>query len=747
MESFFRKYRPWQLSDVAGQETVVRSLSKQATTGRYAQSYLFSGHRGAGKTSIARILASLVNCEKRDPALDAREIGIGDKTCGKCRACQLIHDGICPDVYEIDGASNNGVEEARLVKERAYYTPQEFRNKIFIVDECLGKDSRLNTEDGLKSISWIVRNKSKVKVKSHNQKTGVIEYQPIVGWFKNSGKKVFRLSFESRGVVNASEGHLVSTPDRGYVPVSVLKVGDPVHREGVALDSSQEQLLLASMLGDGNVIKNNQVGELYSGTNPRFRFVHSDAQKAYLYLKYNLLKSFVGTPPKDFMHSGFPGYPPKKMWRFSTRTSPCFRRFINDCCSPSGEKRVSENWLSKVDWMGMAFWFCDDGSLAQYKTSEGTHYQIVLHTQGFTYEEHEVLQNWLSRQGLVSSILEEEKNGHTLYRLSLDVESSLKFLENIWAYVPDEMNFKLKSFIPAQTSQKYRYEIKDQVRSQLVIEKLVAKKFLRYEPCTYDIEVANNHNYFVSGTLVHNCHMLTTAAWNSLLKVVEEPPAYVKFIFCTTNHAKVLPTIVSRSRQYFFQGVSAVDIAKQVAMVASKEKINLDPDAAAGIARLADGSLRDALNYLEEAGIHGNQVTPALLQDLFGQPERRLAMELVKLVADGNTTAVLMAADDLIRHGASVHSVLLEVSEVFRDVMVLEAGATELLVAGPEEKEILTMLSKKLNRSCLVNIAKLLGRIDKEINYNIFPRMILEAALLHCISYVATEAAKHRLQS
>ncbi|MBX7113705.1 MAG: DNA polymerase III subunit gamma/tau [Myxococcaceae bacterium] len=120
-----RKYRPQTFDDVTGQEHVVRTLENAIKLGRVAHAYLFCGPRGVGKTTAARLLARALNCEKGPTA----------KPCGTCRACTEIRDGSSVDVAEIDGASNNGVENVREIRENAKYLPQRDRHKIYIIDE------------------------------------------------------------------------------------------------------------------------------------------------------------------------------------------------------------------------------------------------------------------------------------------------------------------------------------------------------------------------------------------------------------------------------------------------------------------------------------------------------------------------------------------------------------------------------------------------------------------------------------
>jgi DNA polymerase-3 subunit gamma/tau len=120
-----RRYRPQQFDDLVGQEAVVQALKNSIQTGRIAHAYLFTGVRGVGKTSIARILAKALNCVK----------GPTITPCDQCESCKAIAVGEDIDVLEIDGASNNKVEEVRELRQNTQYRPQSSRFKIYIIDE------------------------------------------------------------------------------------------------------------------------------------------------------------------------------------------------------------------------------------------------------------------------------------------------------------------------------------------------------------------------------------------------------------------------------------------------------------------------------------------------------------------------------------------------------------------------------------------------------------------------------------
>src|SRR6202166_3605590 len=127
-----RKYRPQRFADVAGQEHVTRTLMNALAQNRIAHGYIFSGHRGIGKTTIARIVAQALNCRT--------EIGGAERPtpepCGVCDSCVEIRQGNAVDVIEIDAATNRGIDEIRELRDAARYSPARDRYKIYILDEA-----------------------------------------------------------------------------------------------------------------------------------------------------------------------------------------------------------------------------------------------------------------------------------------------------------------------------------------------------------------------------------------------------------------------------------------------------------------------------------------------------------------------------------------------------------------------------------------------------------------------------------
>ena len=119
-----RKWRPKSFDDLVGQEHIARTITNAIESGRLHHAFLFTGTRGVGKTTSARILARTLNCT-----------GEGKRPCGKCRACLEVDDGSSLDVIEMDGASTSGVDDIRAVIEQVKYAPMNRKYRVIVIDE------------------------------------------------------------------------------------------------------------------------------------------------------------------------------------------------------------------------------------------------------------------------------------------------------------------------------------------------------------------------------------------------------------------------------------------------------------------------------------------------------------------------------------------------------------------------------------------------------------------------------------
>ena len=152
----------------------------------------------------------------------------------------------------------------------------------------------------------------------------------------------------------------------------------------------------------------------------------------------------------------------------------------------------------------------------------------------------------------------------------------------------------------------------------------------------YDLEVEDNHNFVANGLLVHNCHMLTTSAFNSLLKTLEEPPDRVVFILATTDPQRVLPTIISRCQRFDYRRIPVDAMVKHLTYIAGIEQISIDPPSVKLIAQIAQGGLRDAESLLDRLSLLDGEITPDRVYDAIGSVPEQDLLEILQSIASND---------------------------------------------------------------------------------------------------------------
>lgn len=234
--------------------------------------------------------------------------------------------------------------------------------------------------------------------------------------------------------------------------------------------------------------------------------------------------------------------------------------------------------------------------------------------------------------------------------------------------------------------------------------------------------------------IIDEVHMLTAEAFNALLKILEEPPSHVKFIFATTEPNKVPATIQSRCQRFDFSNISPADIMAQLKKILTEEKINFEDDCIIALARLAAGSMRDALSLVDRLISTGTEkLTVNMLEEFLGQPNREKIYELLEKIGTSDAAAALVCLDALLNSGLSCTGVLDGLVESFRDMMVLKASAGNsgsLVILTQAEKDVLLRTAQALDIPALVYNVTLLEKLRWPVKTSDNPRALLEAALL-----------------
>jgi DNA polymerase-3 subunit gamma/tau len=233
--------------------------------------------------------------------------------------------------------------------------------------------------------------------------------------------------------------------------------------------------------------------------------------------------------------------------------------------------------------------------------------------------------------------------------------------------------------------------------------------------------------------IIDEVHMLSTSAFNALLKTLEEPPSHVKFIFATTEPNKVLLTIQSRCQRFDFNNISAGKIAEQLKSILRQEKINYEEDLLLPLAKMANGSMRDALSLLDRLISTGAEpLSVSLLEEFLGCPNSEKIWNLIAEIGGSNAAGTLAAAEDLISGGISEVQIVDSLIEYMRDLMVAKAAGAEneILVLTAEQRKRAGELAEKFDVAALIYNITTLEKLRWAIKNSDTARALLEASLL-----------------
>jgi DNA polymerase-3 subunit gamma/tau len=233
--------------------------------------------------------------------------------------------------------------------------------------------------------------------------------------------------------------------------------------------------------------------------------------------------------------------------------------------------------------------------------------------------------------------------------------------------------------------------------------------------------------------IIDEVHMLSKGAFNALLKTLEEPPDHVKFIFATTEPEKVLPTILSRVQRFDFKAIAPEDIARQLSRICQEEQVEAEEAAVKRLARLASGSMRDALSLLDQVmSMAGGQITADVVNELFPATYDELFAELIDQVAAGDAAASLRVADRSLSQGQSLdHWCSLLIGQV-RDLMMLRVcgGETDLVDVPAGLRERLVKQAQLFDAGTYVYMLAMLEELRRSVKYSGSGRALIEAALV-----------------
>jgi DNA polymerase-3 subunit gamma/tau len=233
--------------------------------------------------------------------------------------------------------------------------------------------------------------------------------------------------------------------------------------------------------------------------------------------------------------------------------------------------------------------------------------------------------------------------------------------------------------------------------------------------------------------ILDEAHQLTDAAWNALLKLIEEPPPHLLFIFCTTELQKVLPTVRSRCQTFVFQRPRLPDLLKLLRRVADGEKMDVQDAALALVARSARGSFRDGVSTLDQlASATGGKITVQDVLQLLGAVEEEVLFRLCDLVVEGNSAGALVFLEELSEQGQDIGRLVVELLEHLRALMLVQhtGEVPESLPVTEETRGRLREQANQLGPAVVLRLIDLLHIAVDDMRQGADPRLPLELALV-----------------
>ncbi|HEU0000101.1 MAG TPA: DNA polymerase III subunit gamma/tau [Ktedonobacteraceae bacterium] len=236
--------------------------------------------------------------------------------------------------------------------------------------------------------------------------------------------------------------------------------------------------------------------------------------------------------------------------------------------------------------------------------------------------------------------------------------------------------------------------------------------------------------------VLDEAHMLTTEAFNALLKTLEEPPDYAIFVLATTDVHKMLPTVISRCQPYYFKRITTRHIVERLLYVAEHEEVKLERPAAELIARAAAGGMRDALSLLDQAIAYaGSEIALSQVQAMLGIADPRAISKFITAIAELDGSAVLHLINQLSEDGADLRQLNLQVMEYWRALMLTRAGAdtAAILDLTQDELEEIKQLAQCFTLAELTECARIFAQNDLALKNQGTPQLGLEIAALESI--------------
>ncbi len=696
------KYRPQSFAEVVGQTVNTRIL--ESTIANPYHTMIFQGTSGCGKTTVARIYGNVLNAH----------------------------------ILEVDAASNNGVDNMRGILELVRLSPLSNKYRVVVVDECIHGSEALwcRRRDGsVVSIRMnkLVKNREDVQVLSIDT-VGNLCWANIEKYHKNSEKSFRQYNFKIVGTsdirrVVCTQNHLIHKVDGNYVPASLLKEGDLVigARKNVLevgaartnvylkkvhswnISSQALEMIHGTLLGDSYLGMVHERREVLNAT-PRLVCSYGRRQIGYRKEMARILGDVMATWEDPAPAVGEKVFENSCVGRFVTKCNEMFLPFFDELYY-TGRKRVTRKYLDGLTDLGLAVWFMDDGSCGRLDGTPLKSPTASLHTEGYSFEEVVTIKEFFAdRYGWEAKISRDSRmeDASIGFYLTFNVVNTKELLSTVAPYVTPDLEYKLAGYCkcgnalsrvapightecvdPERLSKaKVNFEFGFE-ELEFIGESEINKCAKTYSNYSYDLTTSTG-NYFVGSVSVHNCHMLSTGAWNSALKAIEEPNSSTIWIFCTTEFQKVPTTIRGRSVTFKFYPVKADVIVGRLRTILGAEGQSLNDEVLYLIANNCNGQVRDAVKNLQQCVYTGVE-TEEQFNKLFGIPDLRGMRAYIESVLDRSPANGLKVLRNL---EVDFYDWKIRLEGLLQEMMWANFGIQTLRAKGAQAEKLLEIAGK-----------------------------------------------------
>ncbi len=234
--------------------------------------------------------------------------------------------------------------------------------------------------------------------------------------------------------------------------------------------------------------------------------------------------------------------------------------------------------------------------------------------------------------------------------------------------------------------------------------------------------------------IIDEVHMLSTGAFNALLKTLEEPPEHVKFILATTEPQKLPATILSRCQRFDFKRISNTDIIKRLEIVCKESNIEITKEALNIIATLSEGAMRDALSILERCIQDGeNKIDEDKIKDLVGIPKMVFIHEIVDSIIKYDVDNALMTVNKVLEDGKDISNLLWEIIKYIKDILLYKA-TNKVELYSEEEQKKLKEISEEVEKERLINLVYEFSELENEMKFSTQKNIIFQAGIIKLCS-------------